>query len=460
MSKLNPLIFRAYDIRGTYSKDIDKDKAYLIGRSFGSYIQRFNQKNAVVGYDNRVSSPILNEAIIRGITSTGVNVISLGLVTTPMYYFARNYLNIYSGIMITASHNPGDDNGFKISFTKDGNALGDEIKDFYNFIIQGKFLDGNGTSKGFSIKNYYIELFKNNLNFFKKIKVVVDVGNGTGSIIVKELLDNLFIDYDLLFATSDPTFPNHHPDPSIPSNLKALQKRVVELNYDLGIGIDADGDRVGIVDNLGNIISNDNYMIIIYNYLKDKIKNKTALYDVKCSKALSEYLTRLNYNQKMIRTGNSYLYRYVHENKIDFGGEYSGHLIFNDRFSGFDDGLYAGLRLVEILSKTDKTLNELIKDLKIDNYYSTEEIKISVSDSVKFKVMNEIEHYFITNKYNFIKIDGIRVEDMDYWFLIRVSNTTPNLTLRFEAKTKELLNEIKAKYIEITKDIIAKEKSD
>lgn len=458
MSKLNPLIFRAYDIRGTYPKDIDKDKAYLIGRGFGSYIQKFNQKSAVVGYDNRVSSPILNEAIIRGITSTGVNVISLGLVTTPMYYYARNFLNIYSGIMITASHNPGDDNGFKISFTKDGNALGDEIKDFYNFIIKKSFLNGEGTSKEFSIKNHYIELFKNNLNFSKKIKVVVDVGNGTGSIIVKELLDNLFVDYNLLFATSDPTFPNHHPDPSVPSNLKALQKKVIELNYDLGIGIDADGDRLGIVDNMGNIISNDCYMIVIYNYLKDKIKNKTALYDVKCSKALSEYLTRLNYNQKMIRTGNSYLYRYVHENKIDFGGEYSGHLIFNDRFSGFDDGLYAGLRLVEILSKIDKTLNELIKDLKINNYYSTEEIKISVPDKVKFKVMNEIEHYFITNKYNLIKIDGIRVEEKNYWFLIRVSNTTPNLTLRFEAKTKELLNKIKTKYIEITTNIIAKRK--
>ena len=452
---LNSLIFRAYDIRGIYPIDLNKDNTYLIGKSFGSYIQKLGYSKVLVGYDNRLSSPLLNEYLIKGIISTGTDVISLGLVTTPMFYYARYILNICSGIMITASHNPSEYNGFKISFTDKGNALGEEIKDFYNFTLQDDFIKGQGIVTNYNIKKEYLNLFKTSLELKKKIKVVVDLGNGTTSIIVQDILDSLFLEYELLYANSDPTFPNHHPDPSISSNLVALQQKVVELKYDLGIALDADGDRVGIVDNLGNIISSDYYMIIIYNYLKDKIKNKVAYYDVKCSKSLSDALLKLNYMQVMTKTGNSYLYRYVHEKKLKFAGEYSGHMFFNDKFPGFDDGLYAGLRLVEILSSTNKLLSELISDLNINYYYSTEEIKIPVVEEIKFLVMDKIEEYFKINNYNFKTIDGVRVETSNYWFLVRASNTTPNLTLRFEALNKDLLKKIKDKYLNIINNIIA-----
>lgn len=456
MSKINPLIFKAYDIRGIYPSDIDEEIAFLIGRGFGTYISKFNKKEVLIGYDNRASSPSICEALISGLTSTGANVINLGLVTTPMYYYARYYLNIWSGLMITASHNPSDYNGFKISFTEEGNAVGDEIKDLYDFIIKGEFNDGNGTVKNYNIKDEYISLIQNSLNFGnKKIKVVADCGNGTTGIVIDEILKSLPIEYKLLYDESDPEFPNHHPDPSVAENLKDLQNKVVELKYDLGIAFDADGDRVGIVDNLGNVISSDLYMLIMYRFLQDKLTNKTALYDVKCSKSLIDDLTKMDYKQIMNRTGNSYFYRKVHEENIEFGGEYSGHIFFKDKFPGFDDGIYAGLRMVEVLSVTGKTISELLEGM--NKYYSTPEIKIAVSEENKFTVMNEIKEVLKSKNYHINETDGVRIETKDYWLLIRVSNTSPYLTVRFEANNESLLNEIQKEYLTLIDQIINKE---
>jgi len=456
MGKINPLIFKAYDIRGIYPSDIDEEGAFLIGRGFGTYISKFNKRDVLIGYDNRLSSPSLCEALIRGITSTGANVINIGLVTTPMYYYARYHLNVWSGLMITASHNPSDYNGFKISFTEEGNAVGDEIKALYDFIIKGEFNDGNGTVKNYNIKDEYISLIQSSLNFGnKKIKVVVDCGNGTTGIVIDEILKSLPIEYELLYAESDSTFPNHHPDPSVPENLKDLQEKVLELNYDLGLAFDADGDRIGIVDNLGNVISSDLYMLIMYRFLQNKLTNKTALYDVKCSRSLMDDLDKLGYKQIMNRTGNSYFYRKVHEENIEFGGEYSGHIFFKDKFPGFDDGIYAGLRMVEVLSVTGKTISELLEGM--NKYYSTPEIKVSVSEENKFLVMNEIKEVLKSKNYHINETDGVRIETKDYWLLIRVSNTSPYLTVRFEANNESLLNEIQKEYLTLIDEIINKE---
>jgi phosphomannomutase/phosphoglucomutase len=239
------------------------------------------------------------------------------MVTTPMYYFARHHLNIWAAIMITASHNPSNYNGFKISFNENGNAVGKEIYDFRDFIFKKDYIFKQGSVQNYDIKEEYISLIKNSLDFGnRKIKVVVDCGNGTGSIIIEDILKLLPLEYKLLYCESDGTFPNHHPDPSVSENLKDLQKKVVELNYDFGIAIDADGDRVRIVDELGNIINTDLYMIIMYRYLSDKLKNRTALFDVKCSKALIDELDKLNIKKIMSRTGNSYFYRQINEEKM------------------------------------------------------------------------------------------------------------------------------------------------
>ena len=453
---MNSKIFREYNIRGNYPLDINEDVAYKIGKSFGSYIKKMNKNKALIGYDNRLSSPSLASNLINGILDTGVDVVSLGLVTTPMYYYGRVLLNIWSGIMITASHNPATDNGFKISFTNIGNAAGSEIYEFRDFTFKEEFIDGKGTLSTYDIKEDYINLVKNSLKFDKKIKVVVDLGNGTGSIIIKDVLNNLPIEYELLFEENDGTFPNHHPDPAVASNLVDLQKKVVELNYDLGFAIDADGDRVRVVDNKGNIIDTDIYMAIMYRYLYPNLKTKAALYDVKCSKSLIDEVERLGLKPIMNRTGNSYQYRKVAETNVDFGGEYSGHLFFNDRYPGIDDGIYAGLRMCEVVSNQDKTMYELTKGF--NTYYKTDELKIQVTDENKFQIIEELKKYLNLKQYQYNDIDGVRVIFDDGWGLVRCSNTGPNLTLRFEANKESRLEEIKNELMEevnrIIKDVL------
>lgn len=445
---MNQEIFRAYDIRGIYGSQITDETAFTIGKSFGSYCLKKGRKEVMVGHDNRLSSPNLSINLINGLLSSGVDVLDLGLVTTPMYYFARTKLNKWSAIMITASHNPSNHNGFKMSFDEKGNALGQEIIDFRDFTNKGEFVDGIGKLTTYDIKEEYISLIINSLRLGnRKINLVFDCGNGTCSIIIKEILSKLNVNYDLLYCDSDSTFPNHHPDPSINSNLVDLQKRVLELNYDLGIAVDADGDRVRIVDNKGNIIDTDIYMLLMYRYLNDKLKIRKALYDVKCSKALIDELDRLNIEQLMYRTGNSYMFRKVHELNLDFAGEYSGHIWFNDRFDSFDDGIYAGLRMVEILSNTDKNLSDLL--VNINKYYSVDELKLDTTEERKVLIVDEIKKYAINKKYSFNDIDGVRINFDDGWALIRHSNTGPMLSVRFEANSEIRLKEIYDEFMNI-----------
>jgi len=396
-------------------------------------------------YDNRISSPIIFESLKKGLLETGVDVTSLGLVTTPMYYFAKKEYEFDCGIMITASHNPKEYNGYKISFDKIGNAYGEKIQDFKRFLLKGEFVTGNGTFKELDIKEEYINLFKHSLDIgFRKVKVVVDAGNGTGSIIIKDILDALGITYCLIYCTSDPTFPNHHPDPSVPENMAVLSSKVVELGYHLGIAFDGDADRIGLVDELGNIIQADMIMDIFYRDLKDKMPVKKAIYDVKCSNALVHDLKKMGYQTLMYRTGNSYMNAKINEDNYTFGGEFSGHLWFRDRFPGFDDGIYAGLRLVELLSNTDKSISMLLSDT--EKFISTKEIKIKVTDETKFKIVDYVKEYAKEKNYTFYDIDGVRIEFPDGFALVRASNTGPDLTVRFEARTEERLTEIKEEF--------------
>ncbi len=444
---INQTIFRAYDIRGIYEEQITNETAYILGKSFGSYVKLRGKTEVLVGYDNRLSSPVLADNLIKGLLESGVDVTSLGLVTTPMYYFARQHLNKWAAVMITASHNPSNHNGFKISFDENGNAAGEEIIAFRDFTNKGDFSTGEGKLSTYDIKDEYVNLIVNNLKINKNIKAVFDCGNGTVSIIIKEILDKLNITYDLLYCDSDPTFPNHHPDPSVSENLVDIQKRVVELGYDIGIALDADGDRVRIIDEKGNIINSDVFMIIMYRYLNNNLKVRKALYDVKCSKALVDELEKLGLEQIMYRTGNSYMYRKMHEENLEFAGEYSGHMWFGDRFYGFDDGLYAGLRMIEVLSNTDKKMSELYNDINV--YYSTDELKINTTEENKYKIVEEVKKYAVGKNYKYNDIDGIRVEFSDGWALIRYSNTGPVISARFEANTKERLQQINDEFMPI-----------
>lgn len=438
-------IFREYDIRGVYPRDLDEEFAYTLGRGFGTYIQDMNMNKCIIGHDNRLSSPMLSKKLIDGILSTGCDVVDLGLCTTPMYYYAHIKLDIVPGIMVTASHNPKDDNGFKMAFNRVGNAKGKEITDFYDFLVKGVFKSGNGSLEQYSIENDYIALFKQSLSFGKrKVRVVMDCGNGTTSIIARKLYNLFPMELIPLFDESDGTFPNHHPDPSVEENLALLKEKVLEEKADLGVSFDGDGDRIGLIDELGRFVPADQIMIMIIKDIIHKVDKKEFLVDVKCSKAVDDVIKRMGGKTFVSRTGNSYTKAGVNTNNLPFGGELSGHLYFKDRFLGFDSGLYAGLRIIELLSKTEKSISELLSD--VPKYYSTPEIKVASRDDFKQEVVEKVKKYCHDMQYSTLEIDGVKVLFDDGWALIRVSNTGPNITLRFEATTLERLESIQKEF--------------
>ena len=444
-SDLNKNIFRGYDVRGIYPTELDEDTAYSFGLGFASYIKGLGKTDCVVGHDNRISSDVLYSALIKGITETGINVISLGLCTTPMYYYACIKLKVYSGVMVTASHNPKDDNGFKFAYDEAGNCKGQEIQDLMEFILKGEFEKGNGTVTEYDITNDYIELFKSNFNFGpRRIKAVIDPGNGTTSVIVKKIYDLFPFDLVYINDESDGTFPNHHPDPCVEKNLDQLKAKVQEVGADIGIGFDGDGDRMGMVSNISRNIPTDLYMIIYIRDLINKVSKKEFLCDVKCSKALTDEIEKLGGKYVMSRTGNSYTKARTRDEDLPLGGELSGHVYFRDRWPGFDSGLYAGLRILEILSNTEKSVEDLL--VGVNKYYSTEEIKFPSSDDVKFGVIDKLKQYVIEKGYKFLDIDGIRILFDDGWVLVRASNTGPNITARFESSTEEGLKELQEEY--------------
>lgn len=450
-TEINPHIFRGYDIRGVVPRDIDENVAYTIGKALGSKLQRLQKTKCVIGHDNRISSPKLHQALRQGLVETGMEVYDIGLCTTPMYYFACFYFKIDSGVMVTASHNPKEENGFKIAFSNYQNAKGKEITDFYQEILALNFIEGTGKVEEKEIKQEYLNALLKDLNLEgRKRKVVFDPGNGTTAILLKDIIKHLPFESILINGESDGNFPNHHPDPSIEANLLQLKKAVLETKADVGLAFDGDGDRVGIIANDGSFIATDYYMIIIIRDIINKVKKKEFLYDVKCSKALEDEIVRLGGIPYCYRTGSSYTKAKVQELDLPFGGELSGHLYFRDRFYGFDSGIYAGLRLLEILCHTDKSVIELLAG--VPHYESTPEIKYPSTDDHKVEVVKKIIAYCKQKEYNINDIDGVRVTFDDGWALVRMSNTGPNITARFEAKTKDRLEQIKNEFETLIKE--------
>ena len=445
---LNRDIFREYDIRGDSSL-IDDDTAYTIGLGYGSKLLEINKSVCLVGHDNRLSSERITNALLKGITDSGVDVVYIGLTTTPMQNFAMINLNIESGIMVTASHNPKNDNGFKFSFANFKNVFGQKIRDFYKFLLEGKFQKGNGTISYTNVKEKYIQTLLKDINIKKRLKVIVDCANGTTSILARDVFDRLDIDVDYLYDVSDGNFKNHHPDPFEKENMMPLEDYVKTFKYDLGIAFDGDGDRVGFVDNQGRIIDIDKFMALMCRSIIPNSDNKTILYDVKCSNTLRDEIEKLGGTPFMYRTGgNTYVKSKVKEMNLDFGGELSGHVIFRDKYIGIDDGIYAGIRFIEFLSNEDKSSSKLVDSL--NKYYSTPEIRIESSDQTKFSCINNIKHEIDKEKdIKISTIDGLRVDYKDSWALVRASNTGPKLTARFEASSKEKLEEIKNKYLKL-----------
>lgn len=444
--KLTKEIFREYDIRGIYNQEFDEEIAYLIGKAYGTKLRSYGKNKTVVAYDNRLSSPSLEENLVKGVLETGVDVLRLGLATTPMCYFAANYYGTDASMMITASHNPKEYNGFKFSYNGIHNAYGESVKEIYEIIEKGEFASGKGEIINKNIEEAYIDLITKKLTFgSRKIKVVYDCGNGTTSIIADKVFAKLpQIDSIPLFNISDGNFPNHHPDPCVYENLFKLRDKVLEEHADLGIGYDGDGDRVGFIDNQGNMIETDKFMIIMWKYLYDKVDNKACLFDVKCSKSLEDELIKLGVKPVEYRTGNSYTRAASAEGDYPLSGELSGHVYFRDKFPGYDDGIYAGMRLIELLTHIDKPLSSLLDD--VNKYYSTPEMKVKTTDDKKFLIINKIKEYCENKEYNILTIDGVKAKFSDGFALVRASNTGPNITMRFEATTEKRLEELKEEF--------------
>ena len=438
-------IFREYDIRGIYNEEMDDETAYHIGRAYGTKLKKIGKDTTVVGYDNRLSSISLEKEMVKGLIDSGINVLRLGLVTTPMCYYAANYFECNASMMITASHNPKEYNGFKFSYNGIHNAYGDSVKEIYNIINMKAYSKGKGSIKNVSIEEAYIDLVLSKLSLGdRKIKVVYDCGNGTTSVIADKIFKRLDVESIGICNISDGNFPNHHPDPCVYANLQMLRDKVLETGADLGIGYDGDGDRVGFIDNLGNMIETDKYMIIMWRYLYDKVTKKECLFDVKCTKALEDELIKLGVKPVEYRTGNSYTRAASSEGDYPLSGELSGHVYFRDKWPGYDDGIYAGMRLIELLSHINKPLNTLLDG--INKYYSTEELKVKVTDETKFKIIDKIIAYSQSKKYEITTIDGCKAKFDDGFALVRASNTGPNITMRFEAKTKDRLKELQDEF--------------
>lgn len=443
---LKKAIFREYDIRGIYNEEMDDETAYHIGRAYGTKLQEIGKDSCVLGYDNRLSSVSLAKEMTKGLVDSGIKVLNLGLVTTPMCYFAANYYGVNASMMITASHNPKEYNGFKFSYNGIHNAYGASVKEIYDIIDAKAYHDGVGSVKDVSIREEYIHLVLDKLSFGnRKIKVVYDPGNGTTSIIADDIFKDLSnVEAIPICNISDGNFPNHHPDPCVYENLTMLKEKVLETHADLGIGYDGDGDRVGFLDEHGNMIETDKYMIIMWKYLVNEVTKKECLFDVKCTKALEDELIKLGIKPVEYRTGNSYTRAASSEGNYPLSGELSGHVYFRDKWPGYDDGIYAGMRLIELLSHIDKPLSSLLDG--VNKYYSTPELKVKVTDETKFKIIDKMIKYSQDKGYNTITIDGCKAKFDDGFALVRASNTGPNITMRFEATTEKRLKEIQTEF--------------
>jgi len=436
---MNPNIFRAYDIRGIADKDLTDGVVELIGRAYGTTMVRKGYRTVSVGRDVRLSSERIHNAVVGGILSTGLNVIDVGVVSTPVLYFSIVHFQTDGSVMITGSHNPIEFNGLKLN---EGllSLYGEEIQKLRELIEKSDFATGKGEKSQQDIVPYYKQMLKERIKIKKSFKIVIDAGNGTAGVIAPDVFEELGCEVVRLYCEPDGTFPNHLPDPTVLKYIETLRKKVVEEKADMGIGYDGDADRVGIVDEKGRVVFADQVLAILSRDVLSRKPGSKILFDVKCSQMLPEEIEKAGGVPMMWKTGHSLLKAKMKEEGAPLAGEMSGHIFFKDGYFGFDDGIYVSFRLVQYLSTQEKRLSGLVDGLP--QFVSTPEIRITCPDEDKFKVVKNLTESF-KEEYEVIDVDGARVLFGDGWGLVRASNTQPILVLRFEAKTEKRLKEIK-----------------
>ena len=435
--ELNEHIFRANDIRGVAYRDLTEEVVYKLGKALGSEAQDRGINEFIIGRDGRLSSPDIFEWLSSGVISTGCGVIDIGIVTSPMFYHSTFWLNSSSGVVITGSHNPGEYNGFKIVFNNQSSSS-DEILLLKKRMLNNDFKDGSGIIKCEAIEESYINKIVENINLEKKLNISIDCGNGAAGVIAKKVYEKLGCNVVELFGELDGSFPNHHPDPSRIENMQDLIDSVKNNDSSIGLAFDGDADRLGVISPDGEMIYPDRQMILFARQVIQSSPNAKVVFDVKCSKLLSDEILKLGGEPLICKTGHTFIKQKIRQTGAQIGGEMSGHIFFNDRWPGYDDGIYAGARMLEIVAASENNIF-----INIPNMVSTPEINIPADDDKKFKIVDEFIENSKFTEANIVDIDGIRVEFKKGWGLLRASNTSPVLVLRFEAETKEALENIK-----------------
>lgn len=441
IDKIPSHVFRTYDIRGNTLTDLSADLVHDIGLALGTRAQAQGVHQIIVARDGRLSGPKLFDAFKQGLLATGMNIVNIGVVPTPVLYFATHHLEFNSGVILTGSHNPKDDNGLKIVLN--GKTLsGAKIQDLLQCIQARTLTQGKGCERQYeTIIPDYIKDVKGRIHLKRKLKIVVDAGNGVTGKVIPELYQALGCEVTALFCEVDGNFPNHHPDPAKPKNVETLINTVKEKKADIGLAFDGDGDRLGVVTSAGEMIFPDRLVMLLAQDLLVRNPRAKIVFDVKCSKNLAQVIEAHGGIAVMSQTGHSLLKQRMYDEDAPLAGEMSGHIFFRENWYGFDDGMYAGARLLEILAKTNHDSTALFAD--IPNSVSTPEININIPDHEKYVFIEKLKQNAQFPGAKIIDLDGLRVEFPHAWGLVRASNTTPMLTLRFEADDAAALEEVK-----------------
>jgi len=436
---INPTILREYDIRGIIGENLSERDGYAIGRSFGTILAQEGGTTACVGYDGRLSSPLLEEAVVQGLNDSGINAACVGLGPTPMLYYAVTVLNAAGGIMISGSHNPPEYNGFKIMLGLDS-FYGDDIRRLGKIAANGAFTKGSGVNHTALVLDDYVKRIAMDFSKGKNLRIAWDSGNGSAGEAMVRLTKCLAGEHILLNETIDGTFPAHHPDPTVPENMAQLRAAVLENGCDLGIAFDGDGDRIGVIDDEGEMLWGDQLMVVWATDVLEKNPGATIIADVKASQVLFDEIARLGGNPMMWRTGHSLIKARMGETGALLAGEMSGHIFFADRYFGYDDALYAAVRLLSCLGQRKESLSAIRRSLP--QLINTPELRFICSEERKFQIVDEVRDRLSALGANISEIDGVRVVTDDGWWLLRPSNTQNALVARCEAATSEGLKRL------------------
>jgi len=435
-----PKVFREYDIRGIAGKEITDHDVSELGKAFGTYMADQGKSKVVVARDCRLTSDRYRELLVGGMLAAGMDIVDVGVCPTPLFYFAIRHLDREGGIVVTASHNPSEYNGFKICNGFD-TISGNEIQKLRLIIDSGRYAAGAGSVRSHDIFTPYVEFVTGNINLKRKLRVGIDAGNATGGPVALAVLNKLGCEVHPLYCEMDGTFPNHEPDPTVMENLEDLRELVVRERLDVGIAYDGDCDRLGAIDHRGEVVYGDKLMIIFAREILSRKPGSVFISEVKCSKTLYDDIEQGGGKAIMWKTGHSLIKARMKEVNAALAGEMSGHMFFKDRYFGFDDGIYASCRLLEILSGTDKRIPELLDGVPMT--YTTPEIRVDCPDEIKFEVVDRARREFLAKDLDVIDVDGARIVFGDGWGLVRASNTQPVLVLRYEAESPGRLDEIR-----------------